>query len=73
MGSDTKSMLERRKKRVEIFPSKKGKGKPMIGYVLNAGPEQSEVYITDGPESLVDKVQCFVNTDLKEIKSKREL
>lgn len=72
--ADTKAALASRKKQVEIFTNKKGKGKPMIGYVLNAGPEQSEVYITDGPESLVDKVQCFVNTDLKEIKkSKREL
>ena len=66
-SASTKSALARHKKRVEIF-AKKGKGKPMLGYVLNAGPEQSEVYITDGPESLVDKIQCFVNTDLKEIK-----
>lgn len=72
MSSDTSTLLKSRKKQVEIV-AKRGKGKPMLGYVLNAGPEQSEIYITDGPESLIDKVQYFSNDALKEIKSKREL
>jgi hypothetical protein len=66
---NTKSLIEKRKKKVIIFPNSKPKdsSRPMLGYVLNAGPQQSEVYITQGPESLVGKVQCLSNKDFKEV------
>jgi hypothetical protein len=68
------AIIDRRKKKVEIFPGKNKKSKQMIGYVMEGGPEQSQVYIIDGPESLINKVQIFMNKDLKEIpKPKREV
>lgn len=66
--------VDSNKPRVEIYPPAKGKKKltkPLLGVVLEKGPEQSVVYIYDGPESLISKVQTFVNKDLKPL-SKRE-
>jgi hypothetical protein len=47
---------------VIIFPDSNS---PMKGRIINAGIEQSEVEITEGPENLVGKTQCFSTGDLK--------
>lgn len=69
---ETEKLLEQRKKKVEIIGTKKTKR--MIAYVLTPGPQQSILYIIEGPESMLRKVQCFSNEAFREIaKPKREV